>query len=129
MKTDERKFIFMHNLVMDNLSKEFIVDHIKHSELGENSCNDNRKQNLRKTNQSKNSMNRRIQSNNTSGTTGVRFRKDQNRWVARIKINGKEKHLGTFMNYEDAVEARKKAEEKYFGEYSYDNSMLLGTVD
>lgn len=126
VKSDERKFIFMHNLVMNNLSREFIVDHIKHSELGKNSCNDNRKQNLRRTNQSKNSMNRRIQSNNTSGVTGVRYRDDQGKWIARIKINGKEKHLGTFSCYEDAVKARKQAEEKYFGEYSYDNSMLIG---
>lgn len=26
-------------------------------------------------------------------------------------------------NFEDAVKARKEAEEKYFGEYSYENSM------
>ena len=28
-----------------------------------------------------------------------------------------------FENFEDAVKARKEAEEKYFGEYSYDNSV------
>ena len=31
--------------------------------------------------------------------------------------------LGYYGNFEDAVKARKEAEEKYFGEYSYDNSM------
>lgn len=29
---------------------------------------------------------------------------------------------GYFKNKEDAIKARKEAEEKYFGEYSYDNS-------
>ena len=31
------------------------------------------------------------------------------------------KHLGTFNSFEEAVKARKKAEQKYFGEYSYNN--------
>ena len=31
------------------------------------------------------------------------------------------KHLGTFNRFEDAVKARKRAEQKYFGEYSYNN--------
>lgn len=30
---------------------------------------------------------------------------------------------GRFENFEDAVKARKDAEEKYSGEWSYDNSM------
>ena len=70
-------------------------------------------------------MNRRKQRNNTSGTTGVYYRKNENKWVARIKIMGKEKFLGYFTNYDDAVKARKAAEEIYFGEYSYSNSMKM----
>ena len=31
-----------------------------------------------------------------------------------------------FINYIDAVDAREIAEEKYFGEYSYKNSMKVG---
>ena len=30
-----------------------------------------------------------------------------------------------FVNFEDAVKARKEAEEKYFGEYSFDNSQKI----
>lgn len=44
---------------------------------------------------------------------------------ATIRINKKQIHLGLFDNFEDAVAARKQAEEKYFGEYSYDNSMKI----
>lgn len=125
IKSNKRKFLFLHNLVMDNIDRKFIVDHIKHIEDDKNSCRDNRKENLRKVTQSKNSMNRRKQRNNTSGTTGVYYRKNENKWVARIKIMGKEKFLGYFTNYDDAVKARKAAEEIYFGEYSYSNSMKM----
>ena len=62
-------------------------------------------------------------SNNTSGHKGVTFDKSRNKWMAHIKLNGKHKTLGRFVKFEDAVKARKEAEEKYFGEYSYDNSM------
>ena len=71
---------------------------------------------------SQNEMNRIKASNNTSGHVGIRKQKDK--WTARIKKDSKEIHLGTFQTKEDALHARKKAEEKYFGEYSYDNSRL-----
>ena len=32
-------------------------------------------------------------------------------------INGKQKHLGYFINKEDAKKARKEGEIKYFGEF------------
>lgn len=32
--------------------------------------------------------------------------------------------IGNYHNLEDAIKARKQAEEKYFGEWSYDNSMI-----
>ena len=44
-------------------------------------------------------------------------------WVAYISINYKQITLGYFHDFNDAVKARKQAEEKYFGEYSYDNSI------
>ena len=60
-------------------------------------------------------MNRRLQSNNTSGYTGVSFDKKTNKWMARInKVT-----LGYFENIEDAIKARKEAEIKYFGEFRY----------
>ena len=32
-------------------------------------------------------------------------------------------NLGLYENIEDAIVARKEAEDKYYGEYSYDKSM------
>ena len=69
-------------------------------------------------------MNAKLRSNNTSGVTGVSFNKKRNKWVSTICINKKRIQLGGFDNFEDAILARKQAEEKYFGEYSYDNSQV-----
>lgn len=68
-------------------------------------------------------MNSGLSSNNTSGVTGVHWDKLNKKWKAQIGYNYKRIQLGSFDNFEDAVAARKQAEEKYFGEYSYDNSM------
>lgn len=45
---------------------------------------------------------------------GTYFRKPSNKWEARIKINGKQKFLGCFLTQEEAIAARKTAEQKYF---------------
>lgn len=37
----------------------------------------------------------------------------ESRWVAYIKLKGKEKHLGYFCHFFDAVCARKSAEDRY----------------
>lgn len=55
------------------------------------------------------------QSNNTtSGIKGVCYDKSRGLWSADIKIRGKRYWLGRFAKLEDAVAARKLAEEKYF---------------
>ncbi len=90
------------------------VDHI-------NTCGcDNRKVNLRLATQSEQGANGRLQLNNTSGITGVNWYKITGKWVARIMVNGKRKHLDYFEKFNDAVAARLKAEFKYFGEFRHD---------
>ena len=111
--------ISLHTVVM-NTSNIQKVDHKQHNKI------DNRKNQLRICTIQKNNMNKTIAKNNTSGVTGVGWDKKGNKWIARIKINKKLLYLGSFVNFDDAVEARKEAEEKYFGEYSYDNSMKVG---
>ncbi len=59
--------------------------------------------------------NQRINSRNTSGYKGVHFAKHTNKWLAQITLNTKRIHLGVFVNKEEAVEARKQAEQKYWG--------------
>lgn len=45
---------------------------------------------------------------------GTSFDKSRNKWQAYININGKTKHLGLFLTQEEAIAARKAAEQKYF---------------
>lgn len=77
---------------------------------------DNRWSNLRLAKRGENNMNSGNPSNNTTGQKGVH--PTRGRWFARIKVDGKIIHLGVFLKFEDAVEARKQAEKKYFGKFS-----------
>ena len=44
---------------------------------------------------------------------GTSFRKAFNKWGSEITINGKTKSLGYFLTQEEAISARKAAEQKY----------------
>ena len=113
----DNKQILLHRIILE-LNDDYEVDH-KH---GNKSRNDNRKSNLRICTHSKNMMNVGLRSNNTSGVTGVTWHKYEEKWIVRITVNGVRHLLGRYKNFEDAVNARKEAENKYYGEFSYDNS-------
>lgn len=83
------------------------IDHINHIR------NDNRLSNLREVSPSTNSKNRSASKLNTSTRTGVYFRSDTNKWRADITVEYKRINLGSFKDFEDAVDAREKAEIKY----------------
>ena len=53
-----------------------------------------------------------IRRNNTSGVTGVTWNNRQNRWEATLMFKGKRHYLGGYGKFEDAVKARKRAEEE-----------------
>lgn len=84
-----------------------VVDHIN----GEKS--DNSWANLREVTHSQNNMNQKLGVRNSTGVIGVRFRKQRNKWVAFISYQGKQKHIGHYNNFFDAVCARKSAEIEY----------------
>ena len=115
------KTILMHRVII-NCSDKFEIDHIH----GRETRNDNRKSNLRIATHMQNSVNKSLRKNSTSGVTGVIWHKRDKVWQARIKVNYKYIHLGYFDNFDDAVKARMEAEEKYFGKWSYKNSMKVG---
>lgn len=115
-KTNSETMVYLHRLVM-NAQENDIVDHRKHNIL------DNRKQYLRIGTQSQNMMNVRKRKDNTSGAKGIWYRNKINKWQAEIVVNGKKIYLGAFENKENAIFARKQAEDEYCGEWSFDNSM------
>lgn len=78
----------------------------------------NRKDNLRKASYAENTQNHSKRKDNTSGITGVTFNKHINKWQVCININKKRTHLGSFINKEDAIITRLKAEKEYYGEFA-----------
>lgn len=73
-----------------------LLDHI--DGVGTN----NKISNLRPLSHGDNIRKGRIQSNNTSGFKGVSFRRDTERWTARLKVDGKYKSLGSYSTKEEA---------------------------
>lgn len=109
--------LYLHRFIMcENENHENIVDHINHNKL------DNRKRNLRLATYSQNGMNSICQIKEMVGVKQT----GKGSWQSFIYINNDRIYLGSFDSLEKAKEARKKAEDEYFKEYSYKNSMLLG---
>lgn len=102
---------------MNDFDNEYDIDHIHHDPAPQNRY-DNRKCNLRKVTRSQNNMNRHIGKNNKSSVKGVYWHTRDKKWCAQIGYNGKHIYLGRFENFDDAVAARKDAEEKYFKEFN-----------
>lgn len=51
-------------------------------------------------------------SNNTSGITGISWDSSRNKWAVQIRFKNNYYNLGRYENKEDAIKARKDAEEK-----------------
>lgn len=100
----------LHRMIMGDYGKGLCVDHIDRNKLN------NRKSNLRICRQGDNAKNAGMRIDNTSGFTGVRER--SGKWYAEIRANGKSHYLGSFDNFNDAVQARLNGEKRYFGEYA-----------
>jgi len=77
----------------------------------------NKIDNLRLATHSDNCRNRSMNENNTSGVTGVTWNKQAQKWRGSIMIDYKSIGLGYHSNIQDAMQARKEAEKKYFGEF------------
>lgn len=81
---------------------------------------DNRIANLRLADAQSNGCNRGAQKNNKIGIKGVSIDKKraQKPYLATINWNGKQIYLGNYAVLADAIEARRLAEKKYFGEFA-----------
>lgn len=80
------------------------IDHI------DGDSTNNRIENLRNVTIAENQHNMRLFSTNTSGVTGVIWRKQLKKWCVSIYVNKKEKYLGVFSDLEEAKKVRKEAE-------------------
>jgi len=80
------------------------VDHVNMNKT------DNRIENLRSSDASRNQMNTVVRTSTKSGLKGVHWDESRGAWMSRIKINGKHVFLGRFATKEEAYEARKQAQ-------------------
>jgi len=114
------KNLKMHRLIMDITEGVIKIDHIHHKKY------DNRKSQLRICSNAENCANHVLQSNNTSGKSGINYRKDTGKWRVRIWKDFKCHNIGQFISFEDAVIARDKAEIEYFQEFKYNEEVCNG---
>jgi len=107
------KNLRLHKIILTTEGGNY-VDHIN----GDKS--DNRRCNLREVTPSQNGMNKRIQSNNSSGHPGVSVHKSKGSTVyrSRIKKDGKTIYLGQYSEFVDALEIRLIAEKIFFKNYN-----------
>jgi len=88
------------------------IDHID--------CNpsNNRISNLREVTRTQNQRNMSIGTSNTSGAKGVAWDKSRNKWIVNIRYDGRSKHIGRFDNFDDAVNAVRRARDELHGEFA-----------
>lgn len=111
------KSILLSRYIMESVNESILIDHKNHI------LTDNRKENLRRASKSENCRNSKMQVNNTSGFPGVSWNKKSEKWVSYIYVNNVRKYLGTFDDKNEAIRERIKAEHRYFGDFSYLNSV------
>lgn len=112
----------MHRVILERvlnrkLERHELVDHKNGDPL------DNRRENLRLATPQQNTHNRGINPRNRCGFKGVMWRKDRNKWLAKITISGQFIHLGLFEDILDAAKAYNEAAIKYFGEFANLNDL------
>lgn len=111
---------YLHRLILSRmlgreLQKGEETDHKNLNRL------DNQRENIRLADSSKNKINRRLQSNNTTGYRGIWLQCDGKKWGATLKIKGKKTHLGVFDTPEEAAAAYDRAAKEAQGEFFVGN--------
>jgi hypothetical protein len=112
-KNDEKKKFLVHRLVaigfIPNIDNKKYIDHIDNNRFNNNVDN------LRWATTQENARNSKLSCKNKSSVKGVYFHKRDKRWCARIKIDGRTLHLGSFNTIEEAKEARQLKANQVFG--------------
>ena len=105
-ENNKKTTIYLHRFIL-NAPSGFYVDHINHDGL------DNRRENLKITNMSENTKNRRgINCNNKSGYRNVCLY--DNKWIVQLQIDGKNKVFGKFDDLDKAGSYAENLRKKYY---------------
>lgn len=114
----ERKLYFAHRLAWLWMTGEWPKDEIDHRDTDRAN---NKWANLREATHAENMKNVRRRANNTSGKKGVY--RHQNKWRARIRINGIIHHIGMFDDIERAAAEYNLAATRLHGEFARNNEI------
>ena len=101
----------LHREIMSPIPDGYYVDHINHNPA------DCRKDNLRLCTPNQNMYNSKIPITNKSGYKGVCWVKSIGKWHSYLTHNHVVENLGYYDDINDAVKARRNAEEKYHGDF------------
>lgn len=105
-----KKVVKMARVILGISDPATVVDHKNGDKL------DNRKSNLRICSQRNNSLNQGANRNRIL-PVGIRITKF-GKYNARIFFDGRGIHIGNFDSMDEAIEARNKAEDKYFRDFA-----------
>lgn len=103
--------VWMHRILRD-IPPGMMCDHVDGNGLN------NRRNNLRQATLTQNNRNARVRVDSLSGVKGIAWRERYQAWEARIKVNGKTKHIGTFKSLADAKEATFNARVDLHGSFA-----------
>jgi hypothetical protein len=101
---NRKESLRLHRVIMGPQANQ-LVDHKNRDGL------DNRKLNLRLCSRGENNQNKNLAKNNKSGYRGVSLHKPTGKWIARLSVDRKSKHLGYFNTPEEANEVVLEARE------------------
>lgn len=113
-RQERRKNIYMHREIA-RPPDGMMVDHINRNKL------DNRRANLRPCTRRQNIRNQAAKTGSASRFKGVEYRKDRDKYYARIRFQGRRLWLGTFTDNRDAARAYDRAAVECFGEFAHLN--------